>query len=69
MKAILRCAALLLVLGLASSPALAKGCIKGALVGGLVGHAAGHHGLIGAAAGCAIGHHEAAKKQKATQGR
>jgi hypothetical protein len=27
------------------------------------GHFAGHHGLIGAAAGCAIGHHEANKHQ------
>ena len=39
--------------------AQAAGCIKGAVVGGVVGHYAGHHGLLGAAAGCAIGHHEA----------
>jgi hypothetical protein len=32
-------------------PADAKGCIKGAVVGGAAG-------LLGAAAGCAIGHHE-----------
>lgn len=38
----------------------AKGCIKGAVVGGIAGHMAGH-GKIGAAAGCAIGHHEANK--------
>jgi hypothetical protein len=38
----------------------AKGCIKGAIVGGVVGHMAGH-GKLGAAAGCAIGHHEASK--------
>ena len=38
----------------------AKGCIKGAIVGGVAGHMAGH-GKIGAAAGCAIGHHEANK--------
>ena len=37
----------------------AKGCIKGAIVGGIAGHYAGHHGLVGAAAGCAIGRHRA----------
>jgi hypothetical protein len=47
-----------------SAPADAKGCLKGAAVGGVAGHVAGHHGLIGAAAGCAIGHHEAKKKEK-----
>ncbi|HZV05569.1 MAG TPA: hypothetical protein VE999_10845 [Gemmataceae bacterium] len=36
----------------------AKGCIKGAVAGGVAGHLAGH-GKLGAAAGCAIGHHEA----------
>jgi len=39
----------------------AKGCIKGALVGGVAGHMAGH-GKMGAAAGCAVGHHSANKK-------
>ncbi len=43
-----------------TAPALAKGCLKGAAVGGLAGHMAGH-GVLGAAAGCAIGHHEATK--------
>lgn len=58
MKAILAAAC---VLALASiSPAGAKGCIKGAIVGGVAGHMAGH-GKLGAAAGCAIGHHEANK--------
>jgi uncharacterized protein YcfJ len=42
------------------SSADAKGCIKGAIVGGVAGHMAGH-GKVGAAAGCAIGHHEANK--------
>ena len=46
---------------LAGAPAQAKGCIKGAVVGGLAGHMAGH-GKMGAAAGCAVGHHEANKK-------
>ena len=40
----------------------AKGCIKGAVVGGIAGHMAGH-GKLGAAAGCAIGHHEANKAE------
>jgi hypothetical protein len=58
MKRILVCAA---ILGVAlSSAAQAKGCIKGAIVGSVAGHMAGH-GKIGAAAGCAIGHHEANK--------
>jgi hypothetical protein len=42
----------------------AKGCIKGALVGGIAGHYAGHHGLLGAAAGCLIGRHQAHAAQK-----
>ncbi|WP_118184659.1 hypothetical protein [Paraburkholderia phosphatilytica] len=48
-----------------STQALAAGCLKGAAVGGVAGHMAGKHGVAGAAGGCAIGHHEAAKKQKA----
>lgn len=43
------------------APVQAKGCIKGAVVGGAAGHMAGH-GKMGAAAGCAVGHHEANKK-------
>ena len=43
----------------------AKGCIEGAAVGGVAGHVAGKHGAVGAAGGCAIGHHEASKKDKA----
>lgn len=43
------------------APAQAKGCLKGALVGGAAGHMAGH-GKMGAVAGCAVGHHEANKK-------
>ncbi len=49
------------------APAQAKGCIKGAAVGGVGGHMAGHHGLVGAAAGCAVGHHMANKKAKDAQ--
>ena len=46
------------------NPADAKGCLKGAIVGGVAGHYAGHHGFIGAAAGCAIGRHEARKHDR-----
>ncbi len=42
----------------------AAGCLKGAAVGGVAGHMAGHHTLLGAGAGCAIGHHEAAKQER-----
>jgi hypothetical protein len=58
-------------LSLSSPPASAKGCLKGAIVGGVAGNFAGHHGLLGAGAGCAIGHHEATKhareRQRATR--
>jgi hypothetical protein len=48
------------------APAQARGCLKGAAVGGVAGHMAGH-GVMGAAAGCAIGHHEAAKRERRDQ--
>lgn len=48
------------------SPALAKGCLKGAAVGSVGGHMVGKgHGMAGAAIGCAVGHHRAAKASKA----
>jgi hypothetical protein len=56
-------AAIAIALFALAAPANAKGCIKGALVGGVAGHVAGHHGVLGAAAGCAIGHHEAGKQK------
>ena len=43
----------------------ANGCVAGAAVGGGAGHVAGKHGLIGAAAGCAVGRHRANKKDAA----
>jgi hypothetical protein len=64
MKAFLSCAAVLLAICAVSVPAEAKGCLKGAAVGWVVGDEAGHHGFLGAAAGCAIGHHEANKNKK-----
>jgi hypothetical protein len=64
MKAILGGVALSLAIGLTAVPADAKGCIKGAIIGGAAGHLA-HHGLIGAAAGCVIGHHQAKLRERA----
>ena len=46
----------------------AKGCLKGAAVGGVAGHFSGHHGLLGAAAGCVIGRHEAKKRERMQNG-
>ena len=57
MKKTLVAASLCCCLGVVSGVASAKGCLKGAAVGGIAGHVAGKHGVIGAAAGCAIGHH------------
>jgi len=67
MKAILGGLVLSLFVTMTIVPADAKGCIGGAVVGGAAGHMAGHHGLLGAPAGRAIGHHEARKNEKATQ--
>ncbi|MEO7762507.1 MAG: hypothetical protein ABIS68_11430 [Casimicrobiaceae bacterium] len=47
-----------------SGTASAKGCLEGAAVGGVAGHVAGRHGVLGAAAGCAIGHHRAKVKAR-----
>jgi hypothetical protein len=61
MKVLIGCT--IAILALVSS-AEAKGCLKGALVGGVAGHYSGHHGLMGAAAGCLIGRHEANKRER-----
>ncbi len=63
MKTLTACALVATILA-ASTPADAKGCLKGALVGGVAGHYAGHHGVLGAAAGCVIGRHEANKRAR-----
>lgn len=48
-----------------TSLAHGEGCLKGAAVGGTAGHFVGNgHATAGAAGGCAVGHHEAAKKDK-----
>ena len=61
--------AFLMTAGWVAAPAQAAGCLKGAAVGGVAGHYAGHHGVLGAGAGCVIGHHEATKhaREKAQQ--
>ena len=61
MKALIGIAAVLIAFATMTA-ADAKGCIKGAAVGAVAGHYSGHHGLLGAAAGCAIGRHEANKR-------
>jgi hypothetical protein len=60
MKPLLAAACVAAVALVSSGAAEAKGCIKGAVVGAVAGYMAGH-GKLGAAAGCAIGHHEANK--------
>jgi outer membrane lipoprotein SlyB len=67
MRKILSCAVLAFVVAGMTGAADAKGCIKGAVVGGAAGHFAHHHGALGAAAGCVIGHHEASKNSKPNQ--
>jgi len=48
------------LLAMSASPVLAKGCIRGAAAGGVGGHFVGKgHAVLGAAAGCAVGHHRA----------
>ena len=51
----------------ATGAAQAKNYIEGATVGGVAGHVADKHGTAGAVGGCAIGHHEASKKDKKAQ--
>jgi hypothetical protein len=62
MRALLFGCALPLALAATAMPAGAKGCIKGALIGGIAGHYASHHGVLGAAAGCVVGHHLAKRR-------
>jgi heme O synthase-like polyprenyltransferase len=62
MKLLASLLALTLIAG--AGAADARGCLKGAAIGGVAGHFAHHHALLGAAAGCAIGHHYAAKHDR-----
>ena len=59
MKETILAATAAIVMSLATGFANAEGCAKGAVVGG---HFLGHHGVLGAAGGCADGVHEAKKK-------
>ena len=56
--------AVLMAAGGIAAPVQAAGCLKGAAIGGVAGHYAGHHGVLGAGAGCVIGHHEATKRAR-----
>ena len=67
MKLIIGSAAIALVVVGLPATANAKGCIKGALVGGIAGHYAAHHGVLGAAAGCFVGRHEANRTARQNQ--
>ena len=53
--------AVLITAGWIPASVQAAGCLKGATAGAVAGHYAGHHGVLGAGAGCVIGHHEATK--------
>ena len=67
MKSIITLSAAVAIAALiGGTSAEAKGCIKGAIVGGVAGSMAGH-GKMGAAAGCAVGHSRANKKDKQVQ--
>ena len=70
MKAVLFAASLALAATGAATSANAIGCISGAVVGGVGAHVAMHkHAVLGAMAGCAVGHHMAvmAKRKKLEQ--
>ena len=56
-----------LALASAAGTAQAGGCLKGAVVGGVAGHFAGRHPILGAGAGCVIGHHMDKTQQRRDQ--
>ena len=51
-------------LGLTTLPAHAVGCLSGATAGAVAGHVAGGHAVMGAAAGCFVGHELAVKQDR-----
>ncbi len=53
-----------LALSMVATSAHAVGCVSGAVVGGVAGHVAHHHALLGAAAGCVVGHEMAVHKKR-----
>jgi hypothetical protein len=69
MKRILPATGMALLLAAAAVSPAGAGCVKGAVVGAIAGHYAHHHAILGAMAGCAIGHHMAvkAREEKAAQ--
>ncbi len=70
MKTKITAAAMVLAMTAGVGGAANAGCLTGAAVGGVGGHFAGHHALLGAAAGCAVGHHMAVMhKRQARQQR
>jgi len=68
MRTCLYVAAFSLALAGMVEPAAAKGCLRGAFMGGVAGHYVAHHGVLGAAAGCLIGRHEANKRERERAG-
>jgi len=64
MKKLAFAGAAVLLASIAAPGAQAAGCLSGAAVGGIAGHMAGHHGLLGAAGGCAVGHHMANRRRE-----
>jgi hypothetical protein len=54
-----------LLMSLASTGAYAKpSCLKGAAAGAVGGHFLGKHHVLGAAVGCAVGHHMSKKQER-----
>ena len=51
-------------LGFTALPAHAVGCLSGGAAGAVAGHVAGGHAVLGAAAGCLVGHELAVKKDR-----
>ncbi|MEA2997045.1 MAG: hypothetical protein QOG74_2594 [Alphaproteobacteria bacterium] len=68
MRTCLYLAAFSLALAGMAEPAAAKGCLRGAFMGGVAGHYVAHHGVLGAAAGCIIGRHQANKRERENTG-
>jgi hypothetical protein len=68
MRTCLYLAAFSLALAGMAEPAAAKGCLRGAFMGGVAGHYVAHHGVLGAAAGCIIGRHQANKRERESTG-
>ena len=56
-------AALAALLGLTQLKAAEAGCVEGAVVDGVAGYMLGHSSMD-AAAGCAVGHHRSATRER-----